>query len=150
MALKEQIDNDLKTALLGGNRLSSTVLRSLKAAVLDEEVAKGSREQGLDDASIEQIVAREIKKRNESANIFEGAGRPELSADERAEAEVLSKYLPAQVTEAEIIVVIEKVKTEIGATNASMMGQLIGAVKKELGNTADGALIAKLVKAALI
>ena len=150
MALKEQIDNDLKTALLGGNRLSSTVLRSLKAAVLDEEVAKGSREQGLDDASIEQIVAREIKKRNESANIFEGAGRPELSADERAEAEVLSKYLPAQVTEAEIIVVIEKVKTEIGATNASMMGQLIGAVKKELGNTADGALIAELVKAALI
>ena len=150
MALKEQIDNDLKTALLGGNRLSCTVLRSLKAVILDEEVAKGSREQGLDDASIEQIVAREIKKRNESANIFEGAGRPELSADERAEAEVLSKYLPAQVTEAEIIAVIEKVKTEIGATNASMMGQLIGAVKKELGNTADGALIAKLVKAALI
>ena len=150
MALKEQIDNDLKAALLGGNRLSSTVLRSLKAVILDEEVAKGKREEGLEDASIEQIVAREIKKRNESASIFEGAGRPELAADERAEVEVLKAYLPAQATESDIKLVIEKVKKELGANNPSMMGQVIGAVKAELGNSADGGLIAKLVKESLI
>ena len=150
MALKEQIDNDLKAALLGGNRLSSTVLRSLKAVILDEEVAKGKREEGLDDTSIEQIVAREIKKRNESASIFENAGRSELSADERAEAAVLAAYLPKQATEAEIKAVIEKVKNELGANNPSMMGQVIGAVKNEFGNSADGALIAKLVKESLI
>ena len=150
MALKEQIDNDLKAALLGGNRLSSTVLRSLKAVILDEEVAKGKREEGLDDTSIEQIVAREIKKRNESAIIFENACRPELATDERAESEVLSAYLPAQATEAEIKAVIEKVKNELGANNPSMMGQVIGAVKAELGNSADGGLIAKLVKESLI
>jgi uncharacterized protein YqeY len=150
MALKEQIDNDLKTALLGGNRLSSTVLRSLKAVILDEEVAKGKRDEGLDDVSIEQIVAREIKKRNESANIFENAGRPELANDERAESEVLSAYLPTQATEAEIKEVIERVKSELGANSPSMMGQVIGAVKTELGNSADGGLIAKLVKESLI
>lgn len=150
MALKEQIDNDLKAALLGGNRLSSTVLRSLKAVILDEEVAKGKRDEGLDDVSIEQIVAREIKKRNESANIFENAGRPELANDERAESEVLSAYLPTQATEAEIKEVIERVKSELGANSPSMMGQVIGAVKTELGNSADGGLIAKLVKESLI
>ena len=70
MALKERIDGDLKTALLGGDRFKAQVLRGLKAAVLNEEVAKNKRDEGLDDASIEQIVAREIKKRNESAELY--------------------------------------------------------------------------------
>ena len=148
MALKEQINNDLKTALLGGNRLSCTVLRSMKAVILDEEVAKNERENGLDDIAIEQLIAREVKKRNESAIIFDGAGRPELSANERAEAEILSKYLPKQASEDEIKLVVERIKSELSA-NISMVGQMIGAVKKEFGNSADGALIAKLVKESL-
>ena len=149
MALKEQINNDLKVALLGGNRFCGEVLRGLKAVILNEEVAQGKRDEGLDDSTIEQLVAREVKKRNESADIYDGAGRPELAKNERAEAEVLAMYLPKQLSESEINTVVVRIIGELGVNSPSSMGQVIGAVKKELGNTADGAIIAKIVKNAL-
>lgn len=149
MALKEQINVDLKAALLGGNRFSVDVLRGLKATVLNEEVAQNKREEGLEDSVIEQLIAREVKKRNESAVIYDGASRPELAANERQEAQILGAYLPKQLTESEISLVVSRVIGEMGASNPSMMGQIIGAVKKELGNSADGALIAQIVKRAL-
>jgi uncharacterized protein YqeY len=149
VALKDQINNDLKTALLGGNRLSAQTLRGLKATILNEEVAQGKRDDGLDDATIEQLIAREVKKRNESANIYDGADRPELAADERAEAQILSAYLPEQLSEDDINAVVVRVIGELGVTSPSAFGQVIGAVKKELGNAADGSVVAKLVKDAL-
>ena len=149
MALKEQVNNDLKAALLGGDRFTGEVLRGLKAAILNEEVAQNKREEGLSDQVIEQIVAREVKKRNESASIYDGAERPELADNERAEAKVLVTYLPAQLSEDEINLVVTRVVGELGASGPSAMGQVIGAVKKELGNTADGATVARLVKNAL-
>lgn len=148
MVLKEQINIDLKAALLGGNRFTVEVLRGLKATILNEEVAQNKREDGLDDSVIEQLVAREVKKRNESAVIYDGANRPELADNERQEAQILGMYLPKQLTENEISLVVSRVIGEMGAINPSSMGQVIGAVKKELGNTADGALIAQLVKSA--
>lgn len=149
MALKGQIDNDLKTALLGGDRFKGEVLRGLKAVILNEEVAQKKRDEGLTDEVIEQLIAREIKKRNESATIYDGAGRPELSENERAEANVLAGYLPEQLSEADILATVQKVIAELGVSGPSAMGQVIGAVKKELGNAASGALIAQLVKNAL-
>jgi hypothetical protein len=149
VALKEQINNDLKAALLGGNRFAGEVLRSLKAVMLSEEIVQNKREEGLDDSTIEQLIAREVKKRNESATIYDEAGRPELAENERAEAKVMSEYLPKQLSEAEITEVIKRTISAMGVTNMSGMGQVIGAVKKELGNTADGATVAKLVKDAL-
>lgn len=149
MALKEQITIDLKAALLGGDRFKGEVLRGLKATILNEEVAQNKRDEGLDDATIEQLIAREVKKRSESAAIYDGAERPELADNERAEAKVLAAYLPEQLSEDDILAVVTRVIAEQNATNASAMGQVIGAVKKELGNTADGAVIAKLVKSAL-
>jgi len=149
VALKEQINNDLKAALLGGNRFTGEVLRGLKAAILNEEVAQNKREEGLSDEVIEQIVAREVKKRNESASIYDGADRPELADNERAEAKVLVAYLPAQLSEDEIALVVTRVVSELGVSGPSAMGQVIGTVKKELGNTADGATVARLVKNAL-
>ena len=149
MALKEQINNDLKAALLGGNRFAGEVLRGLKATILNEEVAQSKREEGLSDEVIEQLIVREVKKRNESANIYESAGRVELATDERAEAEVLSIYLPTQLSEDDINTVIARVISELGVNGMSGMGQVIGAVKNELGNTAEGSLVAQLVKKAL-
>ncbi len=149
MSLKERINNDLKTALLGGNRFKGEVLRNLKSVILNEEVAQNKRDEGLDDSAIEQIVAREIKKRNESATIYDGANRPELSENERAEAAVLVEYLPTQLSEAEILATIAKTIDGLGVSGPSAMGQVIGAVKKQLGNSADGAQIAQLVKKAL-
>lgn len=149
MALKEQINNDLKAALLGGNRFNTEVLRGLKATILNEEVAQGKRDVGLDDSVIEQLTVREVKKRNESAAIYDGANRPGLADSERREARILVAYLPKQLTETEINAVVVRIISELGVTSSSAMGQVIGAIKKELGNTADGALIAQLVKSAL-
>lgn len=150
MALKEQINNDLKAALLGGNRFDGEVLRGLKAVILNEEVAKGLRDIGLDDNGIQQIIVREVKKRNDSAKIYEDAGRPELVENELMELKVLSKYLPKQLSEDEIKLVINQIIDGFGGKESCQMGQVIGAVKKELGNSADGSVIAKLVKDSLI
>jgi uncharacterized protein YqeY len=149
VVLKDKINDDLKAALLSGDRFKGEVLRSLKAVILNEEVASGKRDEGLDDTTIEQLIAREVKKRNESATIYEGAGRAELAANELSEAEVMKSYLPAQLSESEIEAAVKKIIAGMSASGPSAMGQVIGAVKKELGNSADGALIAKIVKNAL-
>jgi len=149
MALKERITDEMKAALLGGNRFVGDTLRNLRGAILDEEVASGKRDEGLTDEEIEKVVAREIKKRRESAKIYRDNGRPELADPEEQEAAVLQQYLPEQLSEEEIQAIIETKITELGASGPQAMGQVIGAVKKEVGNTADGALIATLTKRAL-
>ena len=146
MALKQRIQDDLKAALLGGDRFVAETLRGLKAAILNEEVAKGKRDEGLEDAEIEQIVAKEVKKRNESATLYEQNDRAESAADERREAEILSSYLPAQLGEDEVKAIVEAAIKQLGANGMSDMGKVIGVVKSKVGNTADGATVAKLVK----
>jgi uncharacterized protein len=149
MALMQRIADDTKAALLGGDRFVAEVLRGLKAAILNEEVAQGKRDTGLDDAAIEQIIAREVKKRNESASLYTKAERPELAEAEIKEAVVLQAYLPEQIGEAELVSIIKEVITSKGLSGPQAMGQVIGAVKQQVGNTADGATIARLVKQAL-
>lgn len=149
MALMQRLQDDTKAALLSGDRFVTETLRNLKAAILNEEVAQNKRDTGLTDGDIEKVVVREVKKRNESATLYEQNDRAEQAADERREAEILSRYLPQQLSEAEVKAVVDTKVAELGATDAKMMGQVIGAVKQEVGNTADGALVAKLVKEAL-
>ena len=149
MSLKSQLDNDLKAALLGGDRFRAEVLRGLKAVILNEEVAQGKRDTGLDDATIEQLIAREVKKRLDSVNQYTDAGRPELAEAEKAEADVLQAYLPEQLSEAEIQATVDEVIAELGVSGMQAMGQVMAAVKGKLGNAADGATLARLVKQAL-
>lgn len=149
MSLKAQLDNDLKAALLGGDRFRAEVLRGLKAAILNEEVAKGLREEGLDDTSIETLIVREVKKRADSATQYEAAGRPELVEAEQAESKVIEAYLPEQTSEEDVRKVIEETIAAMGVSGPQAMGRVIGAVKGKLGNSADGGTIAKLVKEAL-
>lgn len=149
MALKQRIENDMKAALLGGDRFVGETLRNLKAAILNEEVAQNKRDTGLDDAVIEKIIAKEVKKRNEAAAIYDQNMREDAADVERREAEVLTQYLPKQLTEAELKTVVDAKVAELGAADAKSMGRVIGAVKAEVGNAADSALVAKLVKEAL-
>ncbi len=146
MSLKAQLDNDIKAALLGGDRFRGEVLRGLKAVILNEEVAQGKRDEGLDDAAVEQLIVKEVKKRIDSATQYEAAGRPELVESEKAEAAVLEVYLPEQLSEDEIAAAIDVVIAELGVSGPQAMGQVIGAVKGKLGSSADGAVIARLVK----
>jgi len=149
MALKQRIADDLKAALLGGDRFAAQTIRGLKAAILNEEVAQNKRDEGLTDNLIEQIIAKEIKKRNESAALYDQNMRQDSADIERREAEILSQYMPKQLSEAEIKTFVDAKINELGAKDIKMMGQVIGAVKAEVGNTADGSLISKIVKAAL-
>lgn len=149
MALKQQIQDDLKAALLGGDRFVVDTLRGLKAAILNEEVAQGRRDSGLSDEEIEKIIAKEVKKRNESAALYDQNMREDSAADERREAEILGKYLPQQLSEPELKTIVDAKVAELEASDPKMMGQVIGAVKKDVGNRADGAMVAQLVKQAL-
>lgn len=149
MALKSTIEADLKAALLGGDRFRGEVLRGLKAVILDEEVKQGKRDEGLDDETIEKLIAREVKKRQDSATQYEAAGRPELVEAERNESKVIEGYLPEQTSEEDIKKTIDETIVAMGVSGSVAMGQVIGAVKGKLGNTADGGTIARLVKEAL-
>lgn len=146
MALKEQIQNDMKTALLGGNRFAGEVLRNLRAAILTEEVNTGRREEGLDDASVEQLIAREVKKRRESITLYEQNDRPELAEEERKEIAVLETYLPKALGEDDVRSMVRSAIGELEATGPQHMGQVIGAVKAKAGTAADGALVARIAK----
>lgn len=149
MALKSQLDNDIKAALLGGDRFRADILRNLKAAILSEEVAKNKRDEGLSDEEFEQVVAREVKKRLDSVQQYTAAARPELAETEQAEAKILEAYLPEQLSEEDIKVAIDDTIAELNVSGPQAMGQVIGAVKGKLGNSADGSTIARLVKEAL-
>ena len=144
--LKDKINADLKAAMIARDTLKTQTLQGLKAAILNEEVAQGKRDEGLSDADIEKVIAREAKKRVESAKVYRDNNRPELAEPEEQELVILQQYLPKQMTEDELRAIVKEKIAELGATSPVMMGQVIGAVKQAAGNTADGAVVAQIVK----
>lgn len=144
--LKQQIDQNLKAALLAGDKTLATTLRSLKSAILYAEVAKGVREQGLPDEEIILILSREAKKRQESADLYQKGGDSARADFELNEKKIIEAYLPKQLSDDEIRVIIDEVVQALGVTSPQTMGQVIGAVKQKAGAAADGTRIAKLVK----
>lgn len=149
MSLKAAIDADLKQALLSGDKPKVTALRSLKAIILDSEVSTGTRETGLPDTEIEKLLQKEIKKRKESLEIYTSNNRPELAEIEQNEINILEVYLPKQLSETELSQIIDQVVVGLGEVSIKDMGRVIGAVKAKTGSSADGAMIANLVKTKL-
>ncbi len=146
MSIKEQIEQDIKQAMLSGNKTLVTTLRGLKSAILNAEVAKGARASGLPDTEIIDILAKEAKKRQESADMYNQGGRPESADAEMTEKQVIEKYLPAQLAESDISQLVSDVIAEQGASGMQAMGQVIGVVKQRTAGSADGAVIARIVK----
>lgn len=144
--LKTRIDQDLKTALLAGDRVLATTLRGLKSVILYAEVAKGNREQGLPDEEIVPLFAKEAKKRQESADLYRQGGNEEKAAAELIEKKVIEAYLPAQMSDEVVVKIVDEVISELGVSGPSAMGQVIGAVKQKTVGQADGGRIAQLVK----
>src|ERR671929_50955 len=99
MSLKERIDQDLKQAMLAGDKTLVTTLRGLKSAILYAEVAKGSRDKGLSDEEVVEILTKEAKKRQESADMYSQGGSAEKAEAELTEKTVIEKYLPAQLSD---------------------------------------------------
>lgn len=144
--LKQQLEQDLKAALLGGDKDRVTTLRGLKSIILYEEVAKGAREDGLTDEAILVLFAKEAKKRQESADLYvQGDNQPKADA-ELAEKAIIEGYLPKQMDDDELSAIVEAVIAGFGDITPQAMGQVIGQVKQKTEGRADGARIAKAVK----
>lgn len=145
--LKDRLNQSLKNAMLAGDKDRTEVLRGLKAAILQEEVAKGIRGSGLPDDQIEQVFAREVKKRAEAADIYSSNNRQELADTELSQKVIIEEFLPKQLTDAELAEIVVAAIAEVGA--GAQMGPVIGKVKTKVGQSADGARIAAAVKAKL-
>ena len=143
--LKERLTQNIKTAMLAGDKPRVEVLRGLKAAILNEEVAKGIRDTGLSDEQIEQVFAREVKKRLEAADLYAKASRQELADKEMYQKEIIEEFLPKQLNDDELAAIVDAAIAGLG--EGVHMGQVIGAVKAKVGQSADGARIAAAVKA---
>jgi uncharacterized protein YqeY len=145
--LKDKLQADIKTALLAGDKARAEVLKSLKSAVLYEEVAQKVRETGLADDKIEVVFAREAKKRADAADLYAKNGQQDRADTELAEKAIIESYLPKQLSDEELAQAVKDVVT--GMPNAQM-GPVIGAVKAKVGPAADGARVAAAVKAVLV
>ena len=148
-ALADRLSNEMKTALLGGNRFRGELLRNIKAAILNEEVAFGKRDTGLSDAEIETVLARELKKRRESAELYRQNDRDDLADIEQQELEIIQEFLPEQLDDDKVRQIVEQTVAELGEVDAKNMGRVIGAVKSKLGQSVDGARLAQIVKETL-
>ena len=132
--------------MLSGDSARVETLRGLKSVILYAEVAAGKREEGLGDEEIQVLFAKEAKKRQESADLYVQGGAPDRAQKELSEKAIIETYLPVQLSEAEILAIIEDVIATQGATGLQAIGSVIGAVKQRTGSTADGSVIARLAK----
>lgn len=150
MNFKDQLTQDLKTALLGGDKETASVLRGLKSAILYEEVAKGTRDEGLPEDQIMAIFQKEAKKRQESADLYVKGGNQEKADAELSEKRIIERYLPEQLSEADIQALIDGVVADNGPVSKETMGATIAAVKERSKGAADGATVARLVRERMV
>jgi uncharacterized protein YqeY len=144
--VQDKIESDLKSALLAGEKAKVETLRGLKSAILNEAIAQGAKDSGLDDGQIQKVLSKESKKRSEAAELYKKGGNEERAEAELAEKAVIDAYLPEQADESQITAAVDKAMAGMESPTMADMGRVIGLVKAELGPTADGAAIAKIVK----
>lgn len=147
--MEDQINSDLKAAMLGGDKTKTETLRGIKAALLNEAITLGARDTGLSDEQIQKVLSKESKKRAEAAEMYTQGGSADRAQAETAEKAIIDAYLPDQLDESVILEAINSQISELGATGPADMGRVIGAVKAKLGAGADGSTVARLAKEAL-
>ncbi|WDZ91111.1 GatB/YqeY domain-containing protein [Nocardiopsis sp. HUAS JQ3] len=143
--LKARLKNDLTTAIKARDKVRTGTLRMVLAAISTEEAA-GSTSRSLGDDEITRLLTREAKKRREAAEAFDKGERPEQAAAERAESEVISDYLPKQLTDEELSSLVAEAVTETGADSPRAMGQVMKVVNPKIAGRAEGARVAAEVK----
>ncbi len=146
MSLKARIEDDFKTAFKGQDKFAVEVLRMIKAEIKNREIEKKT---ALDEAETISVVASAIKKRRDSIELYTQGNRPELAEKEQKEVDLLSRYLPAQLSEAEVRGKVTAVIAAMGNPDIKQMGQVMKAVMAEVGKQADGAVVSRVVKEVL-
>jgi len=145
MSLKQQIDSDIKTAMLAKNKEELEALRGIKSQILLAETEKGGSGEIAQDVEM-KLLTKAAKQRKESADIFQKEGREDLAKRELFQLEIISRYLPKQLSEGEITEELKKIIATLGAKGPQDMGKVMGTATKQLAGKADGKVISELVK----
>jgi hypothetical protein len=146
MTLKEKVETEMKVAMRAKEAVRLTALRAIKSAILLAQTEKGSTSETLSEQQELDILLKQAKQRRESLALYEQEGRTELAEVEKAELEVIEKFLPQMLSEEEVKVRVEKILAGMGEVTPQQMGQVMGAAIKELGTEAEKQTIAKVVK----
>lgn len=146
--LKDQLRADLTTAMKSKDETRTRTLRMALTSISNEEVS-GSAAHELTNDEIVRILTREAKRRREAATAFEGAGRDEQAAAERAEEQVLAGYLPAQLDDAELAAMVAAAIAETGASGPAGIGQVMKVITPRVAGRAEGSRVAALVRSQL-
>ena len=146
MTLQSQVDNDIKDAMRAREMARLNALRMLKAAMKNAAIEKGGAESVLEDAEAAAVIRKQIKQRQDAIEGFEKGGRPELAANERAEIEVLSGYLPKALSAEEIAHLVKEAIAEAGATSKQQMGAVMKIVTAKAAGRADGKTLSAAVQ----
>jgi uncharacterized protein YqeY len=145
MSLKERIDDDIKKAMLSKNKGELEALRGIKSMILLAETEKGSTGELTSDAEA-RLLMKAAKQRRESADIFLAQSRQDLADRELFQLEIINRYLPQQLSEADLRKELERIIGEIGASGPQDMGKVMGAATKQLAGRAEGKVISAMVK----
>ena len=145
MSLKQQIDTDIKNAMLAKNKEELEALRSIKSMILLAETEKGSVSEISSDTE-SKILMKAAKQRKESADIFQQQNRSDLAERELFQLDVINRYLPKQLSADELTAELTKIIGEVGAKGPQDMGKVMGIATKKLAGKADGKLISDVVK----
>jgi uncharacterized protein YqeY len=148
--LKQRIEQDLKNAMLGGDKQRVSTLRVIKSVILYAEVAKRSRETGLSDPEVLDLLSKEAKKRQDAADIYSKAGATDRAEAELAEKKTIEVYLPEQLSDGDLKRIVQEVMDNTDAISTQNMGQIITEVKRQVNGLADGGRIARFVKEGLM
>lgn len=150
MSLQTRLADDLKTSMKARDKEATSTLRMLIAALKNEAVEKGRGPQGeLSDEEVQQVLAREKKKRDEAAASYAENDRDESAAKERAESELIAGYLPEQMSDEELDAEVQAAIDEVGATSMADMGRTMKVVMERVGKQAEGSRVSAAVKAKL-
>ena len=148
MSLQQRVNDELKSSMLARQAVRTGTLRMLKAALGYAQIEK--KTETLSDADVMAMIQREAKKRRDSIDEFEKAGRTEMAANEKAELEVLSEYLPKALSAEELESLIREVITEVGATSKKDMGAVMKVAQSKVDGRADGKSVSALVSRLLL
>lgn len=149
MSLQTLIMDEIKTAMRAKDTVALEALRAIKSEMLLAATSSGSKEELTEDDEV-KLLQRLVKTRKESARIFTEQNRPDLAEPELAQIAVIEKFLPAQLSEAEVEAVIAKIIAETGASGIASMGKVMGLASAQLGGTAEGKTISTIVKKLLV
>ncbi|HEX8966021.1 MAG TPA: GatB/YqeY domain-containing protein [Patescibacteria group bacterium] len=147
--LKQQLHDELKQSMIARDELKKSVLRMLLTAITYYEINKGGAGYEATDEDVMSVIDKQVKQRKDSIEQFEKAGRQELADKEKEEMALLAVYLPKQLTEEEIKLLVKDAIAEVGATAPSDMGKVMGFLSPKIKGKADGGLVSRIVRESL-